>query len=148
MRRLLEWIGCVSALVYVFVGFVMAERIWHVGDFVCGLSLESVGGLYGTRAHGHLERFIVRSVVELVGLLQGRVPSIGRASSGIHEWVGGAGVLVFFVARMAVAGAWEKELGNVSVEWLLLECGQCVCLAVCRFELAQAQAIAVWLYVL
>jgi hypothetical protein len=53
--------------------------------------------------------------------------TIGRASSGIHEWVCGAGVLVFFVARMAVAGAWEEKVledVNVSVEWLLLECGQ------------------------
>jgi hypothetical protein len=51
---LLEGIGCVSALVYVFVGLVVAERIWHAGDFVCGLSLESVGGLDGSGTHGHV----------------------------------------------------------------------------------------------
>jgi hypothetical protein len=45
--------------------------------------------------------------------------TIGRASSGIHEWVRGAGVLIFFVARMAVAGAWEVLLGNAGLKWLL-----------------------------
>lgn len=39
--------------------------------------------------------------------------ALWRASSGIHEWVRGARVLVFFVARVAVATAWEEVSGNV-----------------------------------
>ena len=71
--------------------------------------------------------------------MQGCVAAIGRASSGIHKWVCGAGVLVFFVARMAVAGAWEGELGDVG--WLVeLECGQGVCLVDARSHKQRAIA--------